>query len=143
MVEKAKTENAWLNAWDALSRVVPWVQGAYYIITGLWAQLSMSTFIQVTGPKTDIWLIKIVGLLLLVSGIVLIMSAFRRRTPLEVAALGAGNALVMAGADLVYVLTRTISPIYLLDALIEIIFILGWIRHGIRFESRAEKEIQR
>lgn len=137
MVEKGKSGTTWFTVWNALSRIVPWIQGFYYIITGLWAQLSISTFMQVTGPKTDIWLVKVVGLLLLVSGIVLIISAFRRHIPLEVAALGAGNALVLAGAELVYVLTGTISPIYLLDALIEIIFILGWIRYGGRFDSRA------
>jgi uncharacterized membrane protein HdeD (DUF308 family) len=103
---------------------------------GLWAQLSITTFMRLTGPKTDIWLVKVVGLLLIVSGIVLVMSAFRRRTPLEVAALGAGNALVLAGADLVYVLTRVISPIYLLDLVIEAVFLLGWIRYGSRFEDK-------
>jgi cytochrome b subunit of formate dehydrogenase len=135
MVERLKQSSFWLNAWDALSRVMPWVQGLYYIVFGLWAQLSIFTFMQFTGPKTDIWLVKVVGLLLIVSGSVLIMSAFRRRTPLEVAALGAGNALVLAGADLVYVLTRAISPIYLVDAAIEAVFLLGWIRYGGRFEK--------
>lgn len=135
MVERLKQPSFWLNAWDALSRVMPWVQGLYYIVFGLWVQLSIYTFMQLTGPKTDIWLVKVVGLLLIISGIVLIMSAFRRRTPLEVVALGAGNALVLAGADLVYVLTRAISPIYLADAAIEAVFLLGWIRYGSRFEK--------
>lgn len=132
MIEKSQTEK-WLDVWKGMARVVPWVQGLYYIISGLWAQVSIETFMKVTGPKTDIWLVKIVGLLLVVSGVVLILSTLRRRVPLEIAVLATGNAVVLIGVELVYVLNGTISPIYLLDALIEAAFILGWILHDSRF----------
>ena len=60
MIEKSQTEK-WLDAWKGLARVVPWVQGLYYIIGGLWAQVSTDTFIKVSGPKTDIWLVYVLN----------------------------------------------------------------------------------
>jgi cytochrome b subunit of formate dehydrogenase len=131
MIEKSQTEK-WLGVWKGLARVVPWIQGLYYIISGMWAQVSIDTFMMVTGPKTDIWLVKVVGLVLVVSGVVLILSTVRRCVPLEIAVLATGNAAVLAGVELVYVLNGTISPVYLLDALIEAGFILGWVLHDSR-----------
>jgi hypothetical protein len=32
--------------------LVAWVQGTYYLITGIWPLLSVRTFMLVTGPKT-------------------------------------------------------------------------------------------
>jgi hypothetical protein len=36
-------------------------------MTGLWPLVSIGTFQQVTGPKTDLWLVKTVGVLIAVS----------------------------------------------------------------------------
>lgn len=41
------------------------LQGLYYSISGIWPLLSIDTFMAVTGPKTDIWLVKTVGVLLM------------------------------------------------------------------------------
>ena len=38
------------------------VQGLFYVVTGLWPLVSLSTFEFVTGPKTDDWLVHMVGL---------------------------------------------------------------------------------
>jgi hypothetical protein len=40
------------------------VQGIYFLATGVWPLLSMRTFLAVTGLKTDLWLVKKVGLIL-------------------------------------------------------------------------------
>jgi hypothetical protein len=58
MIEKSQTEK-WLGVWKGLARFVPWIQGLYYTISGMWAQVSIDTFMMVTGPKTDIWLVKV------------------------------------------------------------------------------------
>jgi hypothetical protein len=110
-----------------LPKSVAVVQGVYYTIFGLWSLLSISSFQALTGPKTDLWLVKTVGLLLLVSGLIFLAALMRHRIPLEIAALGIGTALVLASVDVVYVATNTISRIYLLDALAEIIILVGWI----------------
>ena len=52
------------------------VQGIYFFITGIWPILSMSTFLKITVPKTDLWLVKTVGLVLATIGAVLIYAQF-------------------------------------------------------------------
>ncbi|MGH7661110.1 MAG: hypothetical protein ACRENA_09390 [Vulcanimicrobiaceae bacterium] len=39
------------------------LQAGYYIATGIWPLLSMRSFEAITGPKTDRWLVRMVGLL--------------------------------------------------------------------------------
>ena len=51
------------------------------------------TFEAVTGPKTDLWLVKTVGVLVAVIGAVLATAGLRGRVPPELALLGAGGAL--------------------------------------------------
>ena len=123
---------------DSLPKWVPLVQGIFYIFFGLWSVVSITSFQALTGPKTDLWLVKTVGLLLVVSGMVLLAARLRRRIPLEIAILGAGQALVLGVVDVVYVATCTISWIYLLDALAEGIILAGWAVSLSRFRSAFE-----
>jgi FtsH-binding integral membrane protein len=98
-------------------------QGLYFALTGVWALFSIRTFMAVTGPKTDVWLVKTVGLLVLVIGAVLTMAGLRRRTTPENVLLAAGSASALTLIDVYYVSRRRISPIYLLDAVAEIFLI--------------------
>ena len=50
------------------SRFVALAHACYYLITGVWPLLSIGTFEKVTGPKTDRWLVKTVGILVGVGG---------------------------------------------------------------------------
>lgn len=102
-------------------------QGAYYILTGLWSLVSISTFQMVTGPKTDIWLVKTVGLLLIVSGLVFLFSAVRRRFLGETILLAVGNAGALALIEVIYVSVGRISLVYLIDAVLEVLIAGIWI----------------
>ncbi|MFP4348640.1 MAG: hypothetical protein ACOC3W_05540 [Thermodesulfobacteriota bacterium] len=102
-------------------------QGLFYIITGLWSLVSIDTFQAVTGPKTDLWLVKTVGAMLIVSGAVFLSAALRRRFSLEILVLAVGNATVLAAVDIIYSLQGRIPLIYLIDALMELIIIGAWI----------------
>ncbi|HEY0738771.1 MAG TPA: hypothetical protein VGD69_27880 [Herpetosiphonaceae bacterium] len=110
-----------------LLRIVALAQALYYIPTGIWALVSIDTFQKVTGPKTDLWLVKTVGLLITVVGAALTMAGVRRRMGPELPLLGIGSAAALTTIDVVYVARRRISPIYLLDALGEVLLIGGWI----------------
>jgi hypothetical protein len=103
------------------------VQGCYYASSGVWPLISIDTFQRVTGPKTDLWLVRTVGILVTVIGVVLILSWWRRRTALEIAVLGTGTAAALAGIDVYYVARRVLSPIYLADALAETSLIACWV----------------
>ena len=101
-------------------------QGLFYLLTGLWAIVHLPSFEAVTGPKTDDWLVKTVGVLVTVIGGVLLLAARRNRVTEETALLAAGSALGLAGIDLVYALSGMISTIYLLDAAAELGIVLLW-----------------
>ena len=102
-------------------------QGLYYFITGLWALLSIRTFEKVTGPKTDHWLVKTIGLMLVVIGLALITGGVRKTITPEMAVLGLGTAGALLGIDVFNVSIKKIPRIYLLDAVAELILIVGWI----------------
>ena len=102
-------------------------QAGVYILTGLWAILDIDSFQAVTGPKTDLWLVRTVGLLVTVIGGVLLLAARNSRAPLEVMVLAVGAAVGLALVDVIIVFTRTASPIYLLDAALELGLAAWWI----------------
>ena len=111
-----------------MTRLLRWllaIQGAYYVVTGVWPLLSMRTFELVTGPKTDDWLVKTVGLLAGAIGVALLVGSRRRTTSLETIVLAIGAAFAFAAVDLVYALGGRISPIYLADAAVELVLLVG------------------
>lgn len=111
---------------NGLARLTALGQGAFYVLTGLWALVDIESFEAVTGPKTDDWLVKTVGVLVTVIGAVLLLAARRRRISPEIALLAAGSALGLASIDVIYVLSGVIAPIYLLDAFAEVGLAAAW-----------------
>jgi hypothetical protein len=112
---------------DAVPRSrVALAQGVYYLLTGVWPLASIRSFQAVTGPKTDLWLVKTVGVLVALIGGVLLVGGVRRRPTPEVELMGAGAAAGLAGIDTVYATKRRISAIYLLDAVLEALLVLAW-----------------
>jgi hypothetical protein len=108
-------------------RLIAIIQGLYFLLTGVWPLISIRTFQMVTGPKTDLWLVKTVGLLIAVIGLVLIVAGWRGQVSFEVVLLGTGSAAALAAIDIIYVLRGRIHPIYLMDAIAEIVVIGFWI----------------
>jgi hypothetical protein len=105
---------------------VAWVQGVFYLATGAWALVDLDSFMAVTGPKLDHWLVKAVGALVAVIGVVLLSAARSRRVTTEIVLLGVGCALALTAIDLIYVSIGRISPIYLLDAVAEVGLAAAW-----------------
>ena len=106
------------------TRVVLAVMGVFYLGTGLWPLLHYRSFIAVTGPKVDVWLVKTVGLLVTCSGIVFLMPWLRGvDVPLEVVVLACMNAGMLAAMDVYYSLRGTIRKVYLADAAVELGFV--------------------
>jgi hypothetical protein len=108
------------------------IQGVFYVATGVWPLVDIVSFQVVTGPKTDLWLVRTVGVLVTVVGAVLISASRRRRITDEIVLLATGSALGLAAIDLIYSLSGRISPIYLADAAAEIglalLWVIGWRR---------------
>lgn len=101
-------------------RLVLRLQGGYYIATGVWPLLSRRAFEAVTGPKTDWWLVQMVGLLAATIGTSLAVGARDEEHAGALRTLAVLSALSFAGIDVVHAARRRISPIYLGDAVVEL-----------------------
>jgi len=110
----------------SLERTLCFTQGTYFLASGMWPLISISSFQAVTGPKTDVWLVKTVGLLVTVIALTLLSAALRRRTTAETRVLGGGAAAVLAGVDIIYSVSGVISEIYLADAAVELAIVAAW-----------------
>lgn len=108
-----------------LLRKIPLIQGIYYLLTGIWPLLHIESFMEVTGPKTDLWLVKTVGVLVIVIGIVQV-TCWKRLSP-ELKILSIASAIGFMIIDIYFVLADVISGIYLLDAFIQADLLLCWI----------------
>jgi len=112
---------------SSLRASIAYAQGGYFLLTGLWPLLSIKTFQLVTGPKTDLWLVKTVGVVVAAIGATLIMAGSRRQQAPEIPLLGISSAAALGGIDLVYVAKGRIARVYLLDALAEAGLIACWL----------------
>ena len=108
-------------------RTISFVQGSYFTLTGLWPLISMDTFLAATGPKTDLWLVRTVALLIVGIGATLLTAAKQNEANLSITVLGITSAASLAWVDAYYSLTGVIWPVYLLDAFPEMAIVLGWL----------------
>src|SRR5947208_3336920 len=81
-------------------------QGYAYVILGLWPVIDIISFQQVTGAKTDLWLVKTVGILIAVIGLVFLSAAYRRSIAIEIILLGILSSFVLGFIDVVYALNQ-------------------------------------
>ena len=96
-------------------RTLAAVQAAYYLPTAVTPFVSRSAFERVTGPKTEWWLV------LTVSALVGAVGA-----SLAVSVRGAGAAAGLGLIDVIYVSRGRISPVYLLDAAVQLPMAVAW-----------------
>jgi hypothetical protein len=108
-------------------RFLATAQGLYYMVTGVWPVLHIDSFLAVTGAKTDLWLVKTVGLLIAVIG----AAIFRGETTAHAlsrdrSSWPPGSAGCWAPSTWCIALWGVISKIYLLDAVPEAVLVAGW-----------------
>lgn len=113
-----------------------WIQGAYYLMTGVWPLVSIRTFKMITGEKTDHlptgleadhWLVMTVGVLVAAVALTLLTAAYRRTQALELAVLAIGCGIGLTSIDVIYTARGVILPVYLIDAAVEVVLIVGWV----------------
>ena len=103
------------------------MQSVYTFLTAVWPLVDIQSFMEVTGYKTDIWLVKTVGALLIPITLCMVMHLFIRTDPRPVIVLGGTTALAFIGIDFYYALNDVIPDIYMADGAVECIFLAGWI----------------
>ncbi len=104
------------------------LQAVYFMAAGLWPLLHMRSFLGVTGPKTDLWLVQTVGALVTCIGGQLLLSAHNGDSANSLRLFAAGSAAALARLDVLHAGRRRISPIYLLDAAADITVVYLWER---------------
>jgi hypothetical protein len=103
-------------------------QGIFFVATGAWPIVHPRSFEAITGPKLERWLVQTTGGLIAAVGAALIAASAERQRSIVAPVLGAASAAALAAADLVFVARRRISPVYLIDAALELGFVAGWAR---------------
>lgn len=102
-------------------------QGIYFLLTGIWPLLSIESFMAVTGPKTDIWLVKTFSIQICMMGIVLCYGSLSKDFRPHIILLSLLSAAGFIAAEVFYVIRGTIPPVYLADAFVELViaFLVG------------------
>jgi len=103
------------------------LNGIFYFLTGIWPIVHIQSFLWVTGPKTDIWLVKTVGWLIIACSLGMLAASFRKYIQPDVVLIVIGFAAFLAGVDIYYASTDVIAPVYLTDAVVEILLIITWL----------------
>jgi hypothetical protein len=109
---------------DGAGEVLAVAQAAVYVGAGLWPVVHLRSFEMVTGRKPEGWLVKTVGLLLASIGASLFIG--RRSHEPAIPMLGVMSAASLAAIDVAYVSKRRISPVYALDAALQLAFVAAW-----------------
>jgi hypothetical protein len=125
-----------MKAGTTAYRILAGIQGSYFLLTGVWPLLHMSSFLAVTGPKTDLWLVETVGTLVAAIGAGLLLSAIRATQGLEIPIIAVLASLGLMAIDVIYTSRGIISNIYLADAVPEILFVAAWISYALYFRAR-------
>jgi hypothetical protein len=110
-----------------LYRVLLWVQGGYTLLTALWGLIDIDSFMAVTGPKTDIWLVKTVSVILVAIGVALLSFLWVQSDPLPAILLGLLTSVGLAAIDFYYSGREVILWVYALDGVAEVLFALVWL----------------
>ncbi|WP_293901012.1 hypothetical protein [Sporocytophaga sp.] len=104
-----------------------WMQGGYFFITGVWPLVHIYSFMVVSGPKTDIWLVRTVGILITSISLGLQASAIMKKAEVPIMIIAFGSALGLLFVDVIYVSKNVIAETYLADAFVEMLFLISWL----------------
>jgi hypothetical protein len=109
-------------------RIILAIQTIYYCTTALWALVDIQSFIMITGPKTDIWLVKTVTVLLLAVTLCFITQLMSPGPgSWAVMVLAMCCCLSLAGIDIYYSLKDVIQPVYLIDSIVQLFLLVCWV----------------
>jgi hypothetical protein len=114
-------------------------QGIFYLVSGLWPLFHMQSFLSMTGPKEELWLVKTVGALTAVIGSILLMAGLRRQLHFEIFFLAFFSALTYSAIDLIYYFSGILSITYFLDGLFEILLLVLLLIFFLRKERNVNK----
>lgn len=110
------------------NRTLAIAHGLFNVLGGLWPLLHMSSFQAVLGPKTDRWLVRTVAGLMIANGWTQLQAGRSGEGLPQARRVGLGTALTLGAIDIAYGVPGRISRVYLVDAALEVGWVLAWSR---------------
>lgn len=95
--------------------------------------MDIQSFQAVTGPKSDLWLVKTVGALISTISLPILVCAVSGRILGEIILLAVASAAVLGAVDVIYCFGGVISPVYLADAALEAMLLCLWLYAYLRY----------
>ena len=102
-------------------------QGIYYLLTALWGIVDIDSFMDVTGPKNDVWLVKTVSVLIIPISLCLLSFLYVKSDIRPAIILGITSTAGLAIVDFYYSLRDVISHVYTVDGAVQALLCIGWI----------------
>lgn len=111
---------------NKLLKVLLLAQGVYSLLTASWGLIDIESFMAITGPKSDVWLVKTVSVLIIPISLCLLSYLITRSGFTQVAIVGITSAIGLGAIDFYYSLRDVISKVYLGDGFMQVLFLLMW-----------------
>lgn len=102
------------------------IQSCYLLLTALWPFIDINSFMLITGPKQDVWLVKTVAVLLIPVALCLSTYLLTGGSYIYPMVLGSLIPLAFMTIDFHYAGLNVISDVYLIDGVIQVIFFGAW-----------------
>lgn len=116
--------------------IFPFLQGFYFLLTVVWPLIDIESFMKVTGPKVDTWLVVTVSWLLLPYTLIALTAAFNwvkiNKLLIFVMIL---VSLALAGVEFYYYLMGRIRWVYAAGGVLQLIFAGWWSREWMKQNS--------
>jgi hypothetical protein len=103
------------------------IPGIYIFLTAVWGLVEISSFMVVTGPKTDIWLVRTVSICLLPYSFICFFIYYNPKKLSKLLLL----CMITMGIGLIYIdiyyyELKVIKWVYLIDAFFQVFFLMIW-----------------
>jgi TRAP-type uncharacterized transport system fused permease subunit len=112
---------------NKIYRLLLWIEGLYSLVTAIWPIVDIDSFMVVTGPKTDQWLVKTVSVLILAIAVFFLLQLRYKSAIIPVAILGILFSAGLIVIDFYYPSIDRISNIYMVDGVVQVIFLFTWV----------------
>lgn len=117
-------------------KIFPFIQAVYYFITAVWPVVHIESFMNVTGQKTDIWLVKTVSVLLLPYCLLLVYLTFSNKRNFIIVLAMMICSIGLLVIDVYYYFSREIRWVYLIDGALQLIFFVCWMYYIVRAKEK-------
>ncbi len=112
------------------AQTIQLIQGIYYAVAGITVALFIGTLQgPADGPRpaNELWLVRIIALVVAVFGVALFVSGWRTGRPFVPAGLGMWVALALLAQSAAGMAFGVLPMTFLLDAVLEFGFVVWWV----------------